>query len=504
MLNNITTINYKGLLISLEASPDLLELKLRCSSSLASGMSKITEDDLLKILKNEFISEKAVIPQALKNIVFYINNQRDVCKIVARGVSPIPQPLSNRIILLVKILSPESQKKLEIINQNHIRYFDNIEVGDIIARIYNELTVEAGMDIYGNIIKSKKLNNINNNQFEYDPNSFDIVTDSAYPEYHELIAKKNGYATIENNILLIKEEFIINNDVNLKSGNIDFVGNVRVNGNLQREASVVAKGDIYISGDVFGTVISLNGSITVGGVIYGETKNILTSNFVAVETLKETSNYYNRSQVIARNSITANRADNTLLEAYGDVIIHKEIRNCKINTSGKVITQGLLYAGKIYSVLGVEARRIGSPSEITTEIILCNNIEFSTDYIKLTNEIEENNKNLELTKVCLGVYLTNPQKVKELKGNYKRNIEVFLSKYYALLSYETALKETQTKLLLQATNTQIAKVTWSDKLFPGVVIRLNKHNFSASQIMFGPKSIQFFDGAEDWTISSLT
>ncbi len=495
------TIEHKGLKINLIPSDDLLYLSIYCDPG--DFQDKITELELLELLKKESVVEKTLIPNVIAKITKDINNRKTISCVLAKGNRPTPRSLSGRTILLVKPYVKKNLKEEEIIRQGHIRFFDTILTDDIVARIYNELPEEEGFDIYGNTLKSRGKS-VNKEKINFDQSSFELRDSLVSDEYKELVALKNGFVTSEGNALTINNKFIIDGNVDIKIGNIEFVGDIEINGSVGCGACVIAFGDIHVTGDCIGHLISQNGSILVGGTIDGEQNTTTVSSLIATEALTSLQNHSSQAQIFAGGSVTALRAQNVSIEAYGDVVIKNEIRNCKINTGGKITSEGLVYAGELYTVLGLEALRIGAASEIETNIFICNSTEFTKDYMKLSNQIAKNKQQIGMIKTCLGRYLDTPDDIQRLKGNYRTHIEQFYQKYTALLTLQNTLLETQKRLRDQTDDTtKVAKIIYRDKLFPGVVIKQDKYIFKSQELNQGPTSIELHPGNKEFTIISL-
>ena len=503
--SNSISIKHKELDLRLEVSPDLLDLHLSCDASEFADPTPVTENELMDLLTTNTFSQNQINAQALKDVAKLINNKQKVSyKLIAKGFRHPPLALNGRTVVLVKPYTIDKIKSPERLDRNQVRHFDDIVVGDCIARVYTEKEGTPGRDVYGKTIAPAVIKLAAGAKLGFNAESLELVeANEQHPEYGELIAKKGGYAVIERGTISIHDEFVVEGDVDVKSGNISFAGNVKVNGNVARDTTVVAIGNITVSGDVQGALISEEGEITVGGVILGDIKNIRTSNLVSTETLKQAGDYQSQIQIVAQKTVKAKRMENVSIETYGDVIATNELRNCKINTAGKVITQGIIYAGSIYTVQGIEAMRLGLPSEVATEIVFCNLVNFSRSYMKLTEEIEKNAEELAVLKVNLDKYINCLEELAKASPETKKSIIAKLQRYQSLSAAQKALKAEHQKILQDAKDKdpgEPTKVRFSDKLYPGVTIKSDGYVFSTLQTMHGPKTIRLLEGKEEFSI----
>ncbi|MBE4908704.1 DUF342 domain-containing protein [Bacillus luteolus] len=144
------------------------------------------------------------------------------------------------------------------------------------------------------------------------------------------IVEKDGqlYATIDGQLSLTENKinvfpvFEVNGDLDLKTGNITFIGNVVIRGNVPTGYSVHAGGDIKIFGMVEGADLNAGGSIYVSGGIAGSNRGKIT----AVGDIQ--ASYINQGHVEAGHNIEVKstilhsflKAGNQVLCSSGNVI----------------------------------------------------------------------------------------------------------------------------------------------------------------------------------------
>jgi len=124
-------------------------------------------------------------------------------------------------------------------------------------------------------------------------------------------------------------------------GNVDFrTGNIRFNG------------DIVVQGIILAGFSVTGNNLTVNDI---EDAEVNIANTLIVK------NSINVSTIRAGGHITAQIINKSTVFAHGDVTVQKEIIDCTIITSGKVmVPRGRILASKIYATRGVEAMSIGS------------------------------------------------------------------------------------------------------------------------------------------------
>ena len=91
--------------------------------------------------------------------------------------------------------------------------------------------------------------------------------------------------------------FEVKGDLDLNTGNIDFIGNVMIDGNVPSGYEIKAGGDVKITGLVEGATIEAQGSIHISGGIAGQKKAVVRAG-VDLQT-----QYVNQAIIFAGNDI---------------------------------------------------------------------------------------------------------------------------------------------------------------------------------------------------------
>ncbi len=86
----------------------------------------------------------------------------------------------------------------------------------------------------------------------------------------QIISEINGQVLMQAGKVTVEPVFTVPGDVNLKTGNILFLGNVIIKGNVEDGFSVKAAGNIEIAGAVGRSVLDAEGDIVVSGGIQGK------------------------------------------------------------------------------------------------------------------------------------------------------------------------------------------------------------------------------------------
>lgn len=176
----------------------------------------------------------------------------------------------------------------------------------------------------------------------------------------KVIATDNGRPELSlGGKITVLPEIVIKADVNFKTGNIKFSGDVTVNGTILSGFSVIAN------------------NLTVNDIQEGDVNianNLLVKNSI------------NNSTVKTGGNIAAQIIKNSTIFARGDVVVQKEIVDSTIITSGKVILpKGRIVVTTIHAAKGIFAMNIGSDVSPPCHLFP-NSDDHALDIIKSFNE----------------------------------------------------------------------------------------------------------------------
>ncbi|MDR0786125.1 MAG: FapA family protein [Treponema sp.] len=164
-----------------------------------------------------------------------------------------------------------------------------------------------------------------------------------------IIADINGQVMIVSGLINVEPVFVVQGNVNLKTGNIIFLGTVEVTGNVEDGFSVKAAGNIEVNGTVGSAELEAEGDIIVRQGITGKTKG----------------------SVKAGKSIWARFIENAVIEADNMVIVSDGIINSQVDAYKRIVCQGKrarIVGGRLRASEEINAHVIGSSSGGTETI----------------------------------------------------------------------------------------------------------------------------------------
>ena len=256
-------------------------------------------------------------------------------------------------------LLPEMKERVPQVDEEGIANFRDlgeilvVYTGDSLMRRYPAGDGEPGFTISGAPIPAKKGMSL---EFtaglegaEIDSNDLDL-----------LIAKIDGCPYLIPNGVKVEPVYTVKN-VDLHTGNIDFLGTVIVTGEVQSGMTIKADGDIHIKGSTEGAILIAKGDIVVTGGLIGHPEKPETE--LTIDPITE-----------AGGSVNANFTQNAVINAGQGIFIRDYTMMCKLNAAVQIVVgdgsrRGHIIGGVSTAGLLIKAKTIGSPSRSRTVVI---------------------------------------------------------------------------------------------------------------------------------------
>lgn len=166
----------------------------------------------------------------------------------------------------------------------------------------------------------------------------------------KLLAMKSGRVEFSGRGFMVKSVLEINGNVDFSSGNINFVGDVHIHGDVSSGFSIRTIGDVTIDGVVEAAEIEAGGDLIVAKGILGDSRAVLR----------------------AHHDIYAQYMENCTVHCRGDLKTDC-IVNCDIYCDGEVQVRtgrGRMIGGRVRAARGINAKVVGSKSESVTTVYL--------------------------------------------------------------------------------------------------------------------------------------
>lgn len=220
----------------------------------------------------------------------------------------------------------------------NLNLFTIVKAGDVLAEKEPATPGIAGIDVLGLKIPSRPGKDV----ALLAGKNVELVDGT------KVIAQIDGQLHIEKNCIHVFPSIEINGDIDLKTGNIDFIGDVIVKGSVTPGFSVKAGGTVDIQGMITGGSVEAEKLIVRHGI-----------------------QGMNKGRMQIHGDVIAQFIENAEIYAEGDIIVNNVILNSRIECHNNVQLkgkQGQIIGGIIHAAHAIITYSAGRPRASATEL----------------------------------------------------------------------------------------------------------------------------------------
>lgn len=241
----------------------------------------------------------------------------------------------------------------------HLNMINHCKVGDVLARIIPEDKGDPGMTVQGSVIKPRDVRTCR----LHFGNNIELSEDRL-----SIRSKVNGHVMLYGDQVFVSNVYEVEN-VDNSTGNIDYDGSVKINGNVATNFEVKATGDIIVNGVVEGAILEAGGNITIARGMKGMSKGVLK----------------------AGGNVISKFIENSTIEAGGFIdtesILHSNVQSgSDVRVTGK---KGFITGGRVQAESMVEVRTLGATMGASTVVEVGVNPQLKAQYIRTQKEVAE-------------------------------------------------------------------------------------------------------------------
>lgn len=212
----------------------------------------------------------------------------------------------------------------------HLNTINHCSKGDVLARLYPGDPGDPGKDVYAEPIKPRDIKRL----------ALKYGRDITLSEDHlVLTADVDGHVTLVDDKVFVSNILEVEN-VDNATGDIEYDGSVKVNGNVCTNFSVKARGNIEVSGVVEGAYLEAGGDIIITRGMNGMSKGVLKAEGNVV------SKFIENSKVSAGGYVST------------ESILHSEVMaGTEITVDGR---RGFITGGRVCAGNSIQVKTLGS------------------------------------------------------------------------------------------------------------------------------------------------
>ena len=234
----------------------------------------------------------------------------------------------------------KEDEKTGQINFKELNLIHNVVAGELLAVKIDAQRGQGGKTISGRYLEARNGKDIQI------PLGKNVKLDA---DGHSVLAAVDGQVSLDNGKICVEPVITYEKGINAKTGNVSFVGNVIVNGNVEDGYDIKADGNIEINGGVGNCKITAGGFIFITQGVMGRDEGVLT----------------------AGKSIWAKFINSAKVDAGEHVLVTDSIMTSEVTAMKRIILRGKraqITGGHLFATEEIAAKNLGNESG--TETIL--------------------------------------------------------------------------------------------------------------------------------------
>lgn len=237
-------------MISISCKKIAGRLKLSQKNSPGELPPLYTKDEIKAALK-----EKGVVFGFVEDVLNRISKEREVInEIIAKGILAIDDEDDFIDIKFENTKRNVKEDSKESVDYRNVYSIANVGKDEVIAELITGKIGRDGVNVFGLEIKKKKKKILKVQ-----------AKDGCIIKENKVIATIDGRPTVKNGIFYVNNVFEAAHDVDMKSGNISFIGDVKIAGSVKDGMLVEAGNVIEIGGNVENAKIIAQGEVHIKG-----------------------------------------------------------------------------------------------------------------------------------------------------------------------------------------------------------------------------------------------
>ncbi len=331
-----------GKCLDMEARLDINTDWTECSLTLTPpyGGKTLTADEVLAS-----IEAKGIVNGLNKELVKELVNGRrfNEAVVVARGKVPVEgeDAFVDYTFDVHQRRARPTVNEDGSVNMKELNLIDSVGIGTVLARKTPPTEGVCGVDIRGKdmvVRNGKDCTFMPGRGADFNPQN-----------PLEIVAVEAGQPKLAAGRVTVVPLLEIRSDVDFGTGNVTFMGDVRISGNVLAGFTVKASGDVEVQGVVEAACIEAGGNIMIKAGVVGQGQAVVS----------------------AKRNIVSRYLDSGKIFADGDITVEESVLNCEVSALGPVKVlgkKGAIIGGFVRSSRLVQVRQMGGPVGTPTKV----------------------------------------------------------------------------------------------------------------------------------------
>lgn len=333
------------------------------------------------------------------------------------------------------------------VDYKNMDLFEEVEKNQLLAEYTKATTGKYGYTVFGELLNPRKGR-------ELPPlHGVGFTLSQDRKQYFSALTGRIEY---KKNRIEVKNLYIVDGNVDVTTGNINFSGDVCIRGNVAAGFQIHAAGNIVVEGHV------------ESAEIYSE-KSIL---------LKKGNQGRNTGIIHAKGSVSGMFFESVLIRAGGTVNANY-LLNCDVTTEDKVVVagkKGLVIGGTVRARGGISCFGLGNIAEIPTKVEIGVGDEQMQRYHELANRILKVDSEISLFEDGTRKVTLSPVQDDRTKSMYEKLMQAHMMKQEEKEKYF----EERRRLIKVIADAKNAKVIVRGIVYPGVQVMIDTTKYSVT------------------------
>ena len=325
----------------------------------------------------------------------------------------------------------------------NIHLVEVVQKRQVIAIYHDPVQGKDGMSVTGEIVSARigrELPPLAGRGFERMDNN------------HIYFSNMDGKIEYANNRIVIMPVYEIFGDVDMKTGNIEFRGDVIVHGNVRKGMKLFTTGTITIDGVVEASDIECKKDVLIRGGVHGGYESKIKTDGSFFAGFMEYASVESKGQIIAESILNC------------DVMCYDRILVANKNAS--------IVGGKVYATAGIEVNILGNKNYVKTKIDAGLQANVVQEVVTLQSRVFEDQNTVKKTEKILKTLADKEYKDPHQNNKNPIKIDLLRTKVtkQAQIARDNARLEELNIILKKASD---ATIRINQEIYPGVDVAIN-------------------------------
>ena len=246
------------------------------------------------------------------------------------------------------------------VDYNVLGKIELVTEGQLLVTYHSALPAVTGTDVLGNTIEASEGKELPPLQCKR------CAPDETGCQYY---ASTEGHVTVKEGRLTVTPVYVIKDDLDANTGDVDFHGDVLVQGNVFAGVTVKTTGNITVNGHVETASLFAGKDVILKNGMQGSGNGVIHAGGNVM------ARFIEQTQVYAGNEINVGALLNCEVEAGENVVI-----------SGN---RGTIIGGRVTAVKQIVSASIGNRAAVTTQLVIGLDCEFRHKMEEIDRKIDE-------------------------------------------------------------------------------------------------------------------